>query len=63
MNTKILKTETSLHLNLEVFFFNLFFINIFSFINVFFIFILIFILFSFYFQSSLCLSNSFSAYS
>jgi Flp pilus assembly protein TadB len=64
MNTKIIKTETSLHLNLEgfilIFYFSLCFILfyiyiIFSFIYLFFIFILIFILFIFYFQSSLCL--------
>jgi hypothetical protein len=40
-----------------------FFLHIFfSFIYIFFIFILIFILFIFYFQSSHCLSNAFSAY-
>jgi hypothetical protein len=64
-NTKILKTETLLHLNLEVFifYFVLFYIyTFFSFIYLFFIFILIFTLFIFYFQSFLCLSNAFSAY-
>jgi hypothetical protein len=66
MNTKIIKTETSLHLGLEVFF-NLFFIFLFYilyfiyiyiwffFHYLFFIFILIFILFIFYFQSSVSL--------
>jgi hypothetical protein len=72
MDTKIIKTETSLHLNLEGFFlFSIFhfilfdfilFIYFFSLIYLFFIFILIFILFIFYIQSSLCLSNAFSAY-
>jgi hypothetical protein len=57
-NTKIIKTETSLHLKLEDFF-----IYTFSLIYLLFIFILIYILFIFYFQSSLCLSNAFSAYS
>jgi hypothetical protein len=75
---KIIKTETSLHFNLEVFYFLILFIfylfifhfifyfilffiytYIFSFIYLFFIFILIFILFIFYFQSSLCISNTF----
>jgi hypothetical protein len=60
-NTKIIETETSLHLNLENFIY--LFLYIFSFIYLFFIFILIFIVFIFYFQSSLCLSNAFSAYS
>jgi hypothetical protein len=67
MNTKIIKTEISLHLNLGVF---IFYFALFYFINVcfflsftyFLIFILIFTLFIFYFQSSLCLSNAFSAY-
>jgi hypothetical protein len=51
-NTKIIKTETSLHLNSEVFFlsFYFFYIYIFSFIYLFFIFILIFILFFFIFS-------------
>jgi hypothetical protein len=70
MDTKIIKTETSLHLNLEVLFFNLFFILFYfiyiyihiSSIYLFFIFILMFTLFIFYFQSSLCLSNACSAY-
>jgi hypothetical protein len=53
MNTKIIKTETLLHLNLEIFF-----IYIFLFIYLF----IYFHLFIFYFQSSLCLSNAFSAY-
>jgi hypothetical protein len=68
MNTKIIKTEISLHLNLEVFLFVCFilfyFLYIYFFLSFtyFFIFILTFTLFIFYFQSSLCLSNAFSAY-
>jgi hypothetical protein len=70
MDIKIIKTETSLHLNLEGFFFIYYFSFCFilfiytyiSFIYLFFIFILIFILFIFYFQSSLFLCNACSAY-
>jgi hypothetical protein len=51
-NTKIIKTETLLHLNLEIFF-------LFHFIYLFF---LVFIFCFFIFQSSLCLSNACSAY-
>jgi hypothetical protein len=73
-DTKIIKTETSLHLNLQgfVYFFNflfsifhfvLFYLYIYIiFIYLFFVFILIFILFIFYFQSSFCLSKACSAY-
>jgi hypothetical protein len=73
MNTKIIKTETSLHLNLEILFlflFNLFFyiFTFYFFIYIFhsftyflFLFLSLFFLF-FYFQSSLCLSNAFPAY-
>jgi hypothetical protein len=68
-DTKIIKTEISLHLNLEVFIFyflfcfiKFYYIYIFLSFIYFFIFILIFTLFIFYFQSSLCLSNAFSAY-
>jgi hypothetical protein len=67
-NTKFIKAENSLHLNLEVFFFYssfcfiLFYFYIFSFIYLFFISILLFILSIFYFQSSLWISNAFSAY-
>jgi hypothetical protein len=66
-DTKIIKTETSFHLNLEGFFsifhFVLFYFYIYiTFIYLFFIFILIFILFIFYFQSSLCLSKACSPY-
>jgi hypothetical protein len=67
MNTKIIKTETSLDLNLEFFLCFLFFIFfiLLYFIYMFllsFFFIAIFIPFIIYFQSSLCLSNAFSAY-
>jgi hypothetical protein len=76
-DTKIIKTETSLHLNLEVFkkffyflilfYFILFYLYIYFFFHLlifkFLFFTLIFILFIFYFQSSLCLANAFSAYS
>jgi hypothetical protein len=68
-DTKIIKTETSLHWNLEFFFSFYFVLFYFIYIYIFFffhllifIFILIFILFIFYFQSSLCLSNAFSVY-
>jgi hypothetical protein len=68
MNTKIIKTEISLHLNLEGFFFLFFilfyfilFIYFFSFTYFLFLFLSLFLSF-FYFQSSLCLSNAFSAY-
>jgi hypothetical protein len=60
MNTKIIKTETSLHLNLEFFFIFIFCLFLFLFFNIYF-FIYLFIYF--YFQSSLCLSSAFSAYS
>jgi hypothetical protein len=71
MNTQIIKTETSLHLNLEVFWFCekfsvfhfilfYFYIEIFlSFTYFLFLYLSFFI---FYFQSSLCLSNACSAY-
>jgi hypothetical protein len=51
MNTKIIKTEALLHLNLEIF------LNFFNFLYIYF-----FHLFIFNFQSSLCLSNACSAY-
>jgi hypothetical protein len=52
-NTKIIKTKNLLHLNLEILYIYIFFSFIFNFY---------FYLFIFYFQSSLCLSNAFSAY-
>jgi hypothetical protein len=77
MKPKIIKTETSVHLNLEGFFCNLIyflffyflFYILFFYIYIYFFFhLLIFYFYSylysfFYFQSSLCLSNAFSAYS
>jgi hypothetical protein len=65
-DTKIIKTETPLHLNLEGFFFNFLFFILFYFIYIYIyiyihfffhllIFILIFILLIFYFQSSVSL--------
>jgi hypothetical protein len=73
-DTQIMKTENSLHLNLEIFwffgflkfsifsfYFNTFLYIDFTFIYLFFIFIIIFF-FIFDFQSSLCLSNVCSAY-
>jgi hypothetical protein len=68
MDTKIIKTETSLHLNLGFFFlfFILFSFNFYTFFLSFIIFYFYSYLYSFYFifhfQSSLCLSNAFSAY-
>jgi hypothetical protein len=56
-NTKIIKTETLLHLNLEIFLYILF---IYLFFPLFFLLFFIFLIF--YFQSSLCLSNACSAY-
>jgi hypothetical protein len=64
MNTKIIKTETSLHLNLEgfIFYFILFyFIYFFSFCYFLFSFLSLFFLFFIF--NPLCLSNAFSAYS
>jgi hypothetical protein len=54
MNTKIINTETLLHLNLEIFLY----IHTYFFIYLLFI---IYLFIYFYFQSSLCLSNAFSA--
>jgi hypothetical protein len=63
-DTKIIKTETSLHLNLEVLVFLNFFIIYYSFCFILFLYIYFFhllifyfysYLYSFYFQSSLCL--------
>jgi hypothetical protein len=67
MDTKIIKTETSLHLNLEVYFlFSIFHFVLFYFIYIYIFFfhllIFLFLFISFYFQSSLRLSNAFSAY-
>jgi hypothetical protein len=67
MDTKIIKTETSLHLNLEVFFFYFSFCFILFIIYIDFFHILIFYfysyLYSFYFLFSiLCLSNACSAF-
>jgi hypothetical protein len=64
-NTKIIKTETSLHLNLEVFIFYFvllyFILYIFSFIYLLFLFLSL--LFLFFIFNPLCFSNAFSVYS
>jgi hypothetical protein len=63
-DTKIIKTKHHCIWTLfSIFHFVLFYLYIYFLFYLFFIFILIFILFIFYFQSSLCLSNVFSAYS
>jgi hypothetical protein len=68
MDTKIIKTETSLHLNMEVFFIFYFSVWFILFYIYFFFHLLIFYFYSylcsfyFHFQSSLCVSNAFSAY-
>jgi hypothetical protein len=63
MNTKIIKTETSVHLNLEVCsFYILFYIYIHFFFHLHLYFYSYLTLFYFLFSPSLCLSNAFSAY-
>jgi hypothetical protein len=65
MNTKIIKTETSLHLNLEGFFFIFYFIlYIYFFLSfTYFLFSFLSLFFLFFIFNPLCLSNAFSAYS